>query len=252
MVETKCICFVIRCRKVRQWASLELETLTVRLGGEWGGNFRINAWALQSLPMAEPRFSLQMTLRFGSMRMTRMDGKPLGTSPRQTFINRYRGTGPAPEAEPGRVLTDTDEVSLPPPPQYAIVFRTPPYHKMKIERPVTVFLQLKRKRGGDVSDSKQFTYYPLVEGGAGLQDSQGLEGARWASGRPRGGCWCLGLMTTHVLDFNTPFLVPPRQGGSTAEAKEGLAHLLPALRGRIPHGWRLWGLRGGLWRRWRR
>eukprot|EP00069_Balaena_mysticetus_P001550 bmy_15420T0 len=47
--------------------------------------------------------------------------------------------------------------------QYAIVFRTPPYHKMKIERPVTVFLQLKRKRGGDVSDSKQFTYYPLVE-----------------------------------------------------------------------------------------
>lgn len=51
--------------------------------------------------------------------------------------------------------------------QYAIVFRTPPYHKMKIERPVTVFLQLKRKRGGDVSDSKQFTYYPLVEGEAG-------------------------------------------------------------------------------------
>uniref|UniRef100_A0A6I8NP84 Nuclear factor kappa B subunit 2 n=1 Tax=Ornithorhynchus anatinus TaxID=9258 RepID=A0A6I8NP84_ORNAN len=49
--------------------------------------------------------------------------------------------------------------------QYAIVFRTPPYHKMRIERPVTVFLQLKRKRGGDVSDSKQFTYYPLVEGG---------------------------------------------------------------------------------------
>ncbi|XP_061490633.1 nuclear factor NF-kappa-B p100 subunit [Rhineura floridana] len=47
--------------------------------------------------------------------------------------------------------------------QYAIVFRTPPYHKAKIDRPVTVFLQLKRKRGGDVSDSKQFTYYPVVE-----------------------------------------------------------------------------------------
>ncbi|XP_069466569.1 nuclear factor NF-kappa-B p100 subunit [Ambystoma mexicanum] len=47
--------------------------------------------------------------------------------------------------------------------QYAIVFRTPPYHKMKIERPVTVFLQLKRKRGGDVSDAKQFTYYPLEQ-----------------------------------------------------------------------------------------
>lgn len=60
-----------------------------------------------------------------------------------------------------------------PPPQYAIVFRTPPYHKMKIERPVTVFLQLKRKRGGDVSDSKQFTYYPLVEGGSGYSIAQG-------------------------------------------------------------------------------
>ncbi|KAB1271139.1 Nuclear factor NF-kappa-B p100 subunit [Camelus dromedarius] len=59
--------------------------------------------------------------------------------------------------------------------QYAIVFRTPPYHKMKIDRPVTVFLQLKRKRGGDVSDSKQFTYYPLVEGGAGLKIPGGLE-----------------------------------------------------------------------------
>ncbi|KAM8924062.1 nuclear factor NF-kappa-B p100 subunit [Pelodytes ibericus] len=47
--------------------------------------------------------------------------------------------------------------------QYAIVFRTPPYHKQKIDRPVTVFLQLKRKRGGDVSDSKQFTYYPLEQ-----------------------------------------------------------------------------------------
>ncbi|XP_071987010.1 nuclear factor NF-kappa-B p100 subunit [Engystomops pustulosus] len=47
--------------------------------------------------------------------------------------------------------------------QYAIVFRTPPYHNKKIDRPVTVFLQLKRKRGGDVSDSKQFTYYPLEQ-----------------------------------------------------------------------------------------
>nr|XP_033796925.1 nuclear factor NF-kappa-B p100 subunit isoform X2 [Geotrypetes seraphini] len=45
--------------------------------------------------------------------------------------------------------------------QYAIVFRTPPYHKKEIDRPVNVFLQLKRKRGGDVSDAKQFTYYPL-------------------------------------------------------------------------------------------
>ncbi|KAL0964301.1 hypothetical protein UPYG_G00321980 [Umbra pygmaea] len=47
--------------------------------------------------------------------------------------------------------------------QYAIVFKTPPYHTTEIERPVTVFLQLKRKKGGDCSDPKQFTYVPQVQ-----------------------------------------------------------------------------------------
>ncbi|XP_072279986.1 nuclear factor NF-kappa-B p100 subunit isoform X2 [Pyxicephalus adspersus] len=73
--------------------------------------------------------------------------------------------------------------------QYAIVFRTPPYHKQKIDRPVTVFLQLKRKRGGDVSDSKQFTYYPLD------QDKEEVERKRrkeipslnFGGGAPMGG-----------------------------------------------------------------
>ncbi|XP_060728842.1 nuclear factor NF-kappa-B p100 subunit isoform X1 [Tachysurus vachellii] len=46
--------------------------------------------------------------------------------------------------------------------QYAIVFRTPPYHK-EISRPVTVFLQLKRKKGGDCSEPKQFTYFPQYQ-----------------------------------------------------------------------------------------
>ncbi|XP_037394444.1 nuclear factor NF-kappa-B p100 subunit isoform X2 [Pygocentrus nattereri] len=46
--------------------------------------------------------------------------------------------------------------------QYAIVFKTPPYHKTEIERPVTVFLQLKRKKGGDCSEPKQFTYIPQI------------------------------------------------------------------------------------------
>ncbi|KAL6486931.1 hypothetical protein MHYP_G00035570 [Metynnis hypsauchen] len=47
--------------------------------------------------------------------------------------------------------------------QYAIVFKTPPYHKTEIERPVTVFLQLKRKKGGDCSEPKQFTYIPQIQ-----------------------------------------------------------------------------------------
>lgn len=48
--------------------------------------------------------------------------------------------------------------------QYAIVFKTPPYHSTEIERPVTVFLQLRRKKAGDSSDPKQFTYIPQVQG----------------------------------------------------------------------------------------
>ncbi|XP_035982084.1 nuclear factor NF-kappa-B p100 subunit isoform X4 [Fundulus heteroclitus] len=48
--------------------------------------------------------------------------------------------------------------------QYAIVFKTPPYHSAEIDRPVTVFLQLRRKKAGDSSDPKQFTYIPQVQG----------------------------------------------------------------------------------------
>ncbi|XP_036402540.1 nuclear factor NF-kappa-B p100 subunit isoform X1 [Megalops cyprinoides] len=47
--------------------------------------------------------------------------------------------------------------------QYAIVFKTPKYHRTEIDRPVTVFLQLKRKKGGDCSEPKQFTYVPQVQ-----------------------------------------------------------------------------------------
>lgn len=58
-------------------------------------------------------------------------------------------------------LSHPDDLLLP---QYAIVFKTPPYHSAEIERPVTVFLQLKRKKAGDSSDPKQFTYIPHVQG----------------------------------------------------------------------------------------
>ncbi|XP_036408052.1 nuclear factor NF-kappa-B p100 subunit-like isoform X1 [Megalops cyprinoides] len=47
--------------------------------------------------------------------------------------------------------------------QYAIVFKTPRYHSLEIDRPVTVFLQLRRKTGGDCSEPKQFTYVPHVQ-----------------------------------------------------------------------------------------
>lgn len=101
------------------------------------------------------------------MRMTRTAGRPSGTSPPRTYTSRCRGMARVGACGVGRPISGCrpeQGPALSSCPQYAIVFRTPPYHKPKIDRPVTVFLQLKRKRGGDVSDSKQFTYYPVVEG----------------------------------------------------------------------------------------
>lgn len=66
--------------------------------------------------------------------------------------------------------------------QYAIVFKTPPYHSTEIERPVTVFLQLKRKKAGDRSDPKQFTYIPQVQGQHALHSQPVKPGNRLVFG----------------------------------------------------------------------
>uniref|UniRef100_A0A8C1UBE5 Nuclear factor NF-kappa-B p105 subunit n=1 Tax=Cyprinus carpio TaxID=7962 RepID=A0A8C1UBE5_CYPCA len=65
--------------------------------------------------------------------------------------------------------------------QYAIVFKTPPYRCADITRPVTVFLQLRRKKGGDCSEPKQFTYIPHNQG---FQFNHMMDG----SGFFTGGC----------------------------------------------------------------
>ncbi|KAK7866619.1 hypothetical protein R5R35_010445 [Gryllus longicercus] len=44
--------------------------------------------------------------------------------------------------------------------QYAIVFRTPPYRDLDIEKPVDVFLQLYRPTDGDCSEPIKFQYKP--------------------------------------------------------------------------------------------
>ncbi|XP_072050550.1 nuclear factor NF-kappa-B p105 subunit-like isoform X2 [Amphiura filiformis] len=44
--------------------------------------------------------------------------------------------------------------------QYAIVFKTPPYHNPNIDKQKYVQVQLKRRTDGDTSDPKPFTYYP--------------------------------------------------------------------------------------------
>ncbi|XP_078055894.1 nuclear factor NF-kappa-B p100 subunit-like [Mustelus asterias] len=47
--------------------------------------------------------------------------------------------------------------------QFAIVFRTPRYWNIDIEKPITVFVQLKRRKDGETSEAKAFTYCPRVE-----------------------------------------------------------------------------------------
>ncbi|XP_062517490.1 nuclear factor NF-kappa-B p105 subunit-like isoform X2 [Corticium candelabrum] len=44
--------------------------------------------------------------------------------------------------------------------QYAIVFKTPRYWNISITRPVEVFMQLRRRSDGEVSEPKVFTYQP--------------------------------------------------------------------------------------------
>ena len=50
--------------------------------------------------------------------------------------------------------------------QYAIVFRTPSYMNVRIEKPVAVHVQLKRFSDHEVSDPKTFTFYPQQSGTA--------------------------------------------------------------------------------------
>lgn len=44
--------------------------------------------------------------------------------------------------------------------QYAIVFRTAPYHNLEITKPVEVFMQLQRPSDGETSEPIPFTYMP--------------------------------------------------------------------------------------------
>uniref|UniRef100_A0A672SJH4 Nuclear factor NF-kappa-B p100 subunit-like n=1 Tax=Sinocyclocheilus grahami TaxID=75366 RepID=A0A672SJH4_SINGR len=103
--------------------------------------------------------------------------------------------------------------------QYAIVFKTPPYRCTDITRPVTVFLQLKRKKGGDCSEPKQFTYIPHN------QDKEEVQRKRmkalpqpydhWRGG-PQGGAGAFG---------------GPGSGTGGGGMGGGIAYYIPKLRG---------------------
>ncbi|XP_076842630.1 nuclear factor NF-kappa-B p105 subunit isoform X2 [Brachyhypopomus gauderio] len=46
--------------------------------------------------------------------------------------------------------------------QFAIVFKTPKYRDQNLQKPVSVFVQLKRKSDNETSEPKPFTYHPQI------------------------------------------------------------------------------------------
>lgn len=59
--------------------------------------------------------------------------------------------------------------------QFAIVFKTPKYRDQNLQKPTSVFVQLKRKSDNETSESKPFTYHPQIIGrsaGSAHQHSQ--------------------------------------------------------------------------------
>ena len=63
--------------------------------------------------------------------------------------------------------------------QYAVVFKTPPYYNMAIERPVTVMIALRRPSDKESSDPKPFTYLPQEFG----------KGNEWEGGGKKWMCY---------------------------------------------------------------
>nr|XP_058910066.1 nuclear factor NF-kappa-B p100 subunit isoform X3 [Kogia breviceps] len=90
--------------------------------------------------------------------------------------------------------------------QYAIVFRTPPYHKMKIERPVTVFLQLKHKEEVQRKRRKALPTFSQPFGG-GSHMGGGSGGPAGGYGGAGGGGGSLGF-------FSSSLAYSPYQSGA--------------------------------------
>ncbi|KAG7458801.1 hypothetical protein MATL_G00224450 [Megalops atlanticus] len=81
--------------------------------------------------------------------------------------------------------------------QFAIVFKTPKYRDLNLQKPVSVFVQLKRKSDNETSEPKPFTYHPQVIDKEEVQRKRqktlpnfqdyGPSGAGGAGGMYRGG-----------------------------------------------------------------
>uniref|UniRef100_A0A8C1ZC58 Nuclear factor of kappa light polypeptide gene enhancer in B-cells 1 n=1 Tax=Cyprinus carpio TaxID=7962 RepID=A0A8C1ZC58_CYPCA len=98
--------------------------------------------------------------------------------------------------------------------QFAIVFKTPKYRDQNLQKPISVFVQLKRKSDNETSEPKPFTYHPQIidkeevqrkrqKTLPNFQDYSGAGGG--AGGMFRGG----GGGSTFIFIFMRSLKIPP-------------------------------------------
>uniref|UniRef100_A0A8C9SSL3 Nuclear factor kappa B subunit 1 n=1 Tax=Scleropages formosus TaxID=113540 RepID=A0A8C9SSL3_SCLFO len=84
--------------------------------------------------------------------------------------------------------------------QFAIVFKTPKYRNLNLQKPISVFVQLKRKSDNETSEPKPFTYHPQVIGKAESSESPTRPSVQRTSCKPLGmGVLRNRRLTGHVL-----------------------------------------------------
>ncbi|KAI1887422.1 hypothetical protein AGOR_G00190130 [Albula goreensis] len=120
--------------------------------------------------------------------------------------------------------------------QFAIVFKTPKYRDQNLQKPVSVFVQLKRKSDNETSEPKPFTYHPQVidkeevqrkrqktlpnfqdygpPGGPGGMYRGGGAGPATGGGPGTGGHYYQGYSTYGNNNYGTGYSFPHGGGGA--------------------------------------
>ncbi|XP_061103133.1 nuclear factor NF-kappa-B p105 subunit-like isoform X2 [Conger conger] len=118
--------------------------------------------------------------------------------------------------------------------QFAIVFKTPKYRDLNLQKPVSVFVQLKRKSDNETSEPKPFTYHPQIidkeevqrkrqktlpnlqdygpQGGGGGMYRPGGPGSAPGGGPGTGGHYFQGYSTNNY-NYGTGYSFPHGGGG---------------------------------------
>ncbi|KAM9456939.1 nuclear factor NF-kappa-B p105 subunit [Clarias gariepinus] len=128
--------------------------------------------------------------------------------------------------------------------QFAIVFKTPKYRDQNLQKPISVFVQLKRKSDSETSEPKPFTYHPQIidkeevqrkrqktlpnfpdYGGSGVGGMyRGPGGGPTSGGSHTGGSSGGGTGGGHYYqgyynNFNSGYGFPPSMGGGGSGVK---------------------------------